>query len=175
MTISLNNKSKSKLANKDQATIGKTQDAKKIETDTEMLIRISKKFAIIFVVILMLDSILDLLAGLLDLMTGLLHLVIEFFEYSFEVLLEYIFNTHHHESEIILANIAILLLIFLFIKFCLKTPNLLIIIKKNIQSTCLEYRHRQACHWQSLTLEKKIKTGAVYSLGIFSVLFFLTL
>jgi len=175
MTISLNNKSKSKLTNKDQATIGKTPDAKKIETDTEMLIRISKKFAIIFVFILMFDSILDLLAALLDLMTGLLHLVIEFFEYSFEVLLEHIFNTHHHESEVILANVTILLIIFIFIKFYLKLPELLMIIKLKIQSACLEYRHQQACHWQSLTLERKIKTSAVYSLGVFSVLFFLTL
>jgi hypothetical protein len=175
MTISLNNKSKSKLTNKDQATIGKTPDAKKIETDTEMLIRISKKFAIIFVFILMFDSILDLLAALLNLMTELLHLVVEFFEYSFEILLEHIFNTHHHESEVILANLTILLLVFLFIRFCLKIPSLLTLLKLTIQSTWLKYRHRQVCHWQSLTLDRKIKTSALYSVGIFSLLFFLTL
>jgi len=59
MTINLNNESDSEMTGNDQPVI---VNDKQCETDTEMLIRISKKFAILFVVILMFDSILDLLA-----------------------------------------------------------------------------------------------------------------
>jgi len=172
MTINLNNESDSKLTDNDQSVIANN---KQCETDTEMLIRISKKFAILFVIILMFDSILDLLAGLIDLMIEVLHLVIEFFEYSFEVLLEHIFNAHHHESEVIIANITIVIFIYLLIQFFLKLPSLLIRLQSNIKSSWLKRKHQEECNWKALSLERKIKIGAAYSVGVFGVLFLLTL
>jgi len=172
MTINLNNKSDSELTDNDQPVIA---NDKQCETDTEMLIRISKKFAILFVVILMFDSILDLLAGLIDLMIDLFHLVIEFFEYTLELLLEYIFNAHHHESEVIIANITILLVIYLLVQFILKSPSLLIRLQSNMKSSWLKRKHQEECNWKALSLERKIKIGATYSVGVFGVLFLLTL
>jgi len=172
MTINLNNESDSEITGNDQPAI---INDKQCETDTEMLIRISKKFAILFVVILMFDSILDLLAGLIDLMIELLHLVIEFFEYSLEMLLEHIFNSHHHESEVIIANITIVLIIYLSIRFLLKLPNLLVRLQLKMKAVWLKRKHQEECNWKALPLERKIKIGAAYSVGVFGVLFLLTL
>ena len=175
MTSNLNNESNSELTGNNQPVIAKTKNSKQNETDAEMLIRISKKFAILFVVILMFDSILDLLAGLIDLMIDLFHLVIEFFEYTLELLLEYIFNAHHHESEVIIANITIVLIIYLSIRFLLKSPSLLIRLQSNIKSSWLKRKHQEECNWKALPLERKVKIGAAYSVGVFGVLFLLTL
>ncbi len=172
MTINLNNESNSELTDNDQPVIA---NDKQCETNTEMLIRISKKFAILFVVILMFDSILDLLAGLIDLMIDLFHLVIEFFEYTLELLLEHIFNAHHHDSEVIIANITILLVIYLSIRFLLKLPNLLVRLQRKIKAAWLKRRQQEECNWKALPLERKIKIGAAYSVGILGVLFLLTL
>ncbi|MDF1584502.1 MAG: hypothetical protein RQ733_13640 [Methyloprofundus sp.] len=171
MTINLNNESDSHLTDNDQPVIVKTQDTKQQETDSEMLIRISKKFAIIFVLILMFDFILDLLFELFDLMMELVHLVIEFFEHSLEVLIEHIFHTHPHESEVILANLTIIFLLYLIIRYFHVPPKLLIHQKQNIQASWLKCK----CDWQALPFGRKIKIGAAYSVGICGVLFLLTL
>ncbi|MDF1583283.1 MAG: hypothetical protein RQ733_11095 [Methyloprofundus sp.] len=115
--INLKNKSGSKLTARDQRSRKQKRNDQQNETDTEMFIRISKKFAALFIVILMFDSTLDLLTGLIDLSIELLHLVIEFFKYMFEVLLEHIFNAHHHQSEIIIANTTIALALYLLVRF----------------------------------------------------------
>jgi len=175
MTINLNNESDSEMTGNDQPVIVKTQNVKQHETDSEMLIRISKKFAILFVIILMFDSILDLLAGLVDLMIELFHLVIEIFEYTLELLLEYIFNAHHHESEVIIANVTILLVIYLLLRFIFKLPDLLIHLQNKINTAWLKRKHQEECNWKALPLERRIKIGAAYSVGVFGVLFLLTL
>lgn len=88
------------------------------ETDRELLIRIGRKFAIILVIILFFDSIFDLLSGLIDLLLEVLHLLVEFFEYTLEILLEHLLGTNHHEGEIIIANIVILVVLYGLVRFC---------------------------------------------------------
>ncbi|MBE0469230.1 MAG: hypothetical protein IBX55_06940 [Methyloprofundus sp.] len=171
MKINLNNESDSELTNNDQPIIVKPQNTQQHETDSEMLIRISKKFAIIFVLILMFDFILDLLFGLLDLIIELIHLVIEFFEHSLEVLIEHIFHTDPHESEVILANLTMILLLYLIIRYFRVLPKLLIHQKQNIQASWLKCKR----DWRALSLGRKIKIGTAYSVGICGVLFLLTL
>ncbi|MCF7970377.1 MAG: hypothetical protein K9L22_04340 [Methylococcaceae bacterium] len=173
--INLKNKSDSKLTARDQRSRKQKRDDQQNETDTEMLIRISKKFATLFIVILMFDSILDLLTGLIDLLIELLHLVIEFFEYMFEVLLEHIFSAHHHESEIIIANITMALALYLLVRFFLKLPNLFVRLQRNLKAIYLKRKHREICNWRALSLERKIKISLTYSAGLSGFLFLVTL
>ncbi len=173
--INLKKKSGSKLTARDQPFREKKHNDKPNETDTEMLIRISKKFAALFIVILMFDSILDVLAGLIDPFIGLLHLIIKFFEYWFEQLIEHFFNTHPHESEIVIANITIAFALYLLIRFFLKLPQLLIRLQRNTKAAWLKRKHREILKWRALPLERKIKISVTYSAGLSGFLFLVTL
>lgn len=140
-----------------------------------MFIRISTKFAILFVIIFMFDSLLDLVSGLIDLVIELLHLVIEFFEYSIELLLEHILNANHQESEVIIVNVAILVLLYLFYRFCLIIPRFFVWITRRTKAAWLRRKRRETACWRAQTLNRKIKVGTAYLIGISCILFFVTL
>ena len=148
---------------------------KRNESDQQMLIRISTKFAILFVIIFMFDSLLDLLSGLIDLVIELLHLVIEFFEYSIELFLEHILNANHQESEVIIVNVAILVLLYLFYRFCLVIPRFFVWIMRRTKAAWLRRKRREAACWRAQTLNRKIKVGTTYFIGISFILFLITL
>ena len=140
-----------------------------------MLIRISTKFAILFVIIFMFDSLLDLVSGLIDLVIELLHLVIEFFEYSIELLLEHILNANHQESEVIIVNVAILVLLYIFYRFCLVIPRFFVWIMRRTKAAWLRLKRRKTACWRAQTLNRKIKVGTTYFIGISCILFLITL
>ena len=140
-----------------------------------MLIRISTKFAILFVIIFMFDSLLDLLSGLIDLFIESLHLVIELFEYSIELLLEHVLNANHQESEIIIVNVAILISLYLFYRFCLFIPRFFVWIMRRTKAAWLRCKRREAACWRAQTLNRKIKVCTTYFIGISCILFLITL
>lgn len=141
------------------------------ETDSQMLIRIGKKFALLFFVILISDTLIDLFLGLIDLMLEGLHLVIEIIEYSIEVLLEYAINADHQQSEIIIVNSASIIALYLVYRFYLVAPK----VCDNLKSKYLLCLDNNCSHWQAIPLIRKIKLSSAYCLGIFCILFILPL
>ena len=148
---------------------------KQNESDQQMLIRISTKFAILFVIIFMFDSLLDLLSGIIDLVVELLHLLIEFFEYSFELLLEHILNADHHESEVIIVNFAIILGLYGIYRLCRVIPRLFVWLTRRTKAAWLKRKRREAAYWRALSLNRKIKVGTTYFIGVSCILFLITL
>ena len=141
------------------------------ETDGQMLIRISKKFAFIFILLVMSDTLFDWFLGLLDLLIEGVHLIIETIEYSIELILGSIFQTDHQQSEMIIVNVTIIISLYLFYRFCLITPSLYAGLTKKISS----YFDRKISYWQALPLIRKFKLASAYSLGTSFILFLVTL
>ena len=81
---------------------------KRHESDWQMLKRIGGKFAVVFFLILISDTLLDWLLGLIDLLFEFLHIIIELVEYSFEVILEHTLHTDHYHNEVVIVNVAII-------------------------------------------------------------------
>ena len=148
---------------------------KQNESDQQMLIRISTKFAILFVIIFMFDSLLDLLSGLIDLVIELLHLVIEFFEYSIELLLEHVLNANHQESEVIIVNFTIVIGLYLIYRLCRVIPRLFNWLFRRTKAAWLRRKRRENAYWHALPLSRKIKIGTTYFIGISFILFLVTL
>ena len=140
-----------------------------------MLIRISTKFAVLFVLIFLFDSLLDLLSGLIDLIIELLHLIIELFEYSFELLLEHVLNADHHESEVIIVNVAIIIGLYGIYRLCHVIPRLFAWLLRRTKAAWLRRKRRENAYWRALSLNRKIKIGTTYFIGISCLLFFVTL
>ena len=140
-----------------------------------MLIRISTKFAILFVLIFMFDTLLDLLSGLIDFVVEILHLVIEFFEYSIELLLEHVLNANHQESEVIIVNFAIVIGLYGTYRLCLVIPRLFVWLTRRTKAAWLRRKRRENDYWRALPLNRKIKIGTTYVIGISCILFLITL
>jgi hypothetical protein len=148
---------------------------KTTETDRQMLLRIGKKFVLLFFLIFMFDTVLDLFSGLIDLIIELLHIGIEAVEYSIELLLEHIFHSNHQQSEMIIVNIAIILALYGFYRFCLVLPRLYKGFKNKIKTVWLSRKQSEVECWCALSLNRQIKVGLTYLVGIFSILFILTI
>jgi len=142
-----------------------------LETDKQMLIRIGKKFALIFVLILMSDTLFDWVLGLLDLMLEGFHILIEAVEYFIEVILEHAFHTSHQQSEIIIVNGTVIISIYLIYRLCIASPKLCSMLRDK----CLLHLDHKSSNWQATPLSRKIKLSSTYCLGISCILFFLTL
>lgn len=152
-------------------TSSTSQNDKTQETDSQMLIRISKRFALILVVIFMFDTLLDWFLGLLDLMFEGSHILIEAIEYSIEILLEHTLHTDHQHSEMIIVNGAILLCLYLTYRLYFLIPKLFSrFIKK-----CSLYAEHKFTYWHKMPLIRKAKISTVYCLGITCILFVLTI
>ncbi|MCK4843269.1 MAG: hypothetical protein KAT04_15520 [Methylococcales bacterium] len=153
----------------------KKQNNKSLETDQQMLIRISIKFAVIFFVIFMFDFLLDGFSWFFDIVIELLHLLIESVEYSIELMLEYTLNSDHQQSETIIVNTAIILMFYGAYKLFRRIPSLCRRLKNKISLIWHAYIKQELYYWQSATLIRKIKIVTIYSVGVSSLLFLITL
>jgi hypothetical protein len=145
------------------------------ESDGEMLLRVGKKFTILITVILLSDTIIDMICTFADFAGGLLHLFIEFIEYSLEVLVEHVLHADHHQSETIIVNAALLISFYLFYKFYFVIYEAAIRKKRAYQVAWIKHIRREAATWEMLTLARKIKVVITYFIGISLVLFLITL
>jgi hypothetical protein len=127
-----------------------------------------RKIAIVFIIVF----IMIIMFGVAyDLFVSLVHILFELFEYSFEILIEYVFHTDHHQSEIILINLSIFLVplgLYGLWRGLLRLKGNLIVIWL-MQKTSITY------YWQTLTTLQKIKQVTIYAIGFIGLLFLLTL
>ena len=141
------------------------------ETDSQMLIRIGKKFAFIFLLLFMSDTLFDWVLGLLDLFVEGIHIVIESIEYSIELLLEYLIQTDHQHSEMIIVNGSILISLYLMYRLFKVIP----VLYKKLLNKWTMYLSNQSSYWHALSLLRKSKIISAYSLGVSCLLFLVTL
>jgi len=135
------------------------------ESDQQMLQRISIKFAALFLIVLMFDTLVDLLLGLIDFALHIMHLMIEAIEYSFLVVLEKLFSFDHKLSETILVNTAIIIALFLAYRFILAAPVLYVRVKQYTVSAWRRYIAQKSSCWKASSFGRKIKSLSAYSLG----------
>ena len=141
------------------------------ESDRQMIQRVGRKFAVLFLVILMFDTLLDWFLGLIDIAIHLLHLIIQAIEYSLLISLEHWFHFDQQQSEMIVVNAAIIIALYLSYRLILATPGLIVHIKQYLRSVWIRYIERESSTWRAVSLNRKIKCISVYSLGTTCLLF----
>ena len=80
------------------------------ETDQRMLTKAGKQFVVLLLIITLFDDVLDLVLGMLHFVFELMHLLFEVIERFVEEILEHTLHTTHHESEIFI--ISMILMVF---------------------------------------------------------------
>jgi hypothetical protein len=146
---------------------------KRNESDRQMLLRVGRKFAVLFLVILMFDTLLDWFLGLTDLAIQLLQLIIQAIEYLFVIILWDLFQVNQQQSETILVNFTIIIALYLAYQLILAAPNLIIRVKQYLLSAWLQRIQRESSCWQAMSLIHKIKWLSAYSVGSTSLLLFI--
>lgn len=132
------------------------------------LIKISEKFAFLFLVILMFDELLDMFLSACG------HFY-EAIEYSLDVLVEHFLHTSDPESELISFYLMMGLLLCLLLYLYRVFPRLLAHFNKYLHSAWAGYKQRSAKYWHHLSLLEKIELTMTYLLEASFILFWLTM
>jgi len=140
-----------------------------------MLLKIARNFGILFLVLFMFDSILDLILWAIDTAMELIHLGIEAIEYSVEIFLENAFHTDHFQSELIIVNAAIVIALFVLYRLFFLIPQLYIRYKRKLKAAWLRSKRRRSSNWRSMSTICKIKWISAYSFGITCLMFLVTI
>jgi len=138
-------------------------------SDKDMLIHVGIKFLLLFTIILCFDFLLDLVLMILDVLFEALHLLIEIIDEMLESLLKDALPTSHHQNEVIIVNIALIIVLFGVYKL-FHGVRYLYRLKRHVKADWLNYKKRQSLNWHLLPIMSKIKLVVAYCVG-FSFLF----
>ena len=142
-----------------------TKYDKRFESDQQMLKRIGIKFAVLFFIILMFDTLVDLLLGLIDFALHIVHLIIEAIEYSLLMLLGQLFNFDDKLSETIIVNTAIIIALFLAYRLIFAAPGWAIRVRNYLLATWPQHIKQESFRWRAKSLIHKIKWLGAYGFG----------
>ncbi len=137
------------------------------KTENQVLIGLCVKFLVAFLVLLMIDTIVDGVMGLIDLLIELGHVVIEMLEVSVEVVLEKYFHTNKRQSEIVFLNILVLVALGVIYHFIRFLPYMARKIEKYMLRASHTYLESKVSHWKSYSIAMKLKLVALYILGFY--------
>ena len=140
-------------------------------SDKEMLIHVGIKFLVLFVIILSFDFLVDLMLMILDLFFELIHLLIEIIDETLESLLKDSLPTSHQQTEAIIVNVALLIILFGIYKL-FHGVRFLYRLKRHIKADWISYKKRKSLSWHLLPIISKIKLVSAYCVG-FSLIFLL--
>jgi hypothetical protein len=141
------------------------------ESDWQMLARVGKQFVVLLLIITLFDDLLNLVIGIVHFVVELLHLLFEVFEESIEIIMEHTLHTTHHESEIFIINMVLILMVFGLYQLYKKWPRLYRFWRRISRVMWLRYARRQSSYWRTLPVGRKWKLIIVYTIGFSCLLF----
>ncbi|MCK9606300.1 MAG: hypothetical protein M0R33_07595 [Methylomonas sp.] len=141
----------------------------------ELLSRIGRQFALLFIVIVLFDHLIEWLVEGFHLILELLHLLIEVMEHLAEELLEHLLHTSHHQSETIIFNTVMLLAVFGIFHLFQRWPELSLSWRTRAQTGWQNYKMQKVGAWQRLPRRHKLIVTGAYATGVILILFLLTL
>ena len=140
-------------------------------SDKEMLIHVALKFLLLFIIILSFDFLIDLALMALELIFEIIHLLIEFIEEILESILAGTLSTGKHHNEVIIVNIAMIIVLFGLYKLFYGV-RFVYRLKRHIKADWLNYKKRKTLDWQSLSLVSQIKLVCAYCIGFMLIFMF---
>lgn len=131
-----------------------------------MISAIHRKMAIVFFIGFIIIFMYDVVS---ELFVWLVHISFELIEYSLELLIEHIFHTNHHQSEIILVDLLIIIALCILYWLWRILPRL----KRNLIAKWMKQKKLTNQYWHTLATVQKIQQVTVYTIGLISILFFI--
>jgi len=136
------------------------------KTDSRILLGMGIKFVFVYLVLLMSDVLLDTLMAVFDFIVEIIHILIEVFEVLAEEGLEMILQTEHQQSEMIIFNFALIIVLIVLYYFIRALPHLIIALEKQLLKKVKVYWVGQVQQWKLHSIALKLKLVLVYMTGI---------
>lgn len=157
-----------KESNVDSDVISNFEDH---HSDKDMLIHVGIKFLLLFIIILSFDVLIDLFLMALNLVFEMIHLMIEIIDELLESLLAETLTTTKHQNEVIIVNVALIIVLFGLYKL-FHGVRFIYRLKRHIKADWLNYKKRKILDWKLLPLLSKMKLVTAYLTG-FSLIYLL--
>ena len=148
-----------------------SHDTHEPHSDKAMLVHVAIKFLLLFIIILSFDFLIDVTLMTLDFIFEIIHLLIEVIEEILESVLAETLPTSKHQNEVIIVNIAMIIVLFGLYKL-FHGVRFIYRLKRHIKADWLSYKKRKSLSWRALSLISKIKLVTAYCTG-FSLIFLL--
>jgi glucan phosphoethanolaminetransferase (alkaline phosphatase superfamily) len=129
-------------------------------------------FVGIFITIFFPDAVFGLFLGIFHIILALAHIIFEFVEVNLDRLVEHIFETDVHQTQVIVFYLM------LSIAFCglyylwNQLPCAYHKSKENLLAMWLEQKAIASLYWRDLSLINKIKLAVFSTTGIYCIVFF---
>ena len=129
-------------------------------------------FVGIFITIFLPDAVFGLFLGIFHILLALAHIIFEFVEVNLDRLVENIFETDVHQTQVIVFYLM------LSIAFCglfylrKQLPSTYDKSKEKLLAIWLEQKAIASLYWRELTLISKIKLAVISTTGIYCIVFF---
>jgi len=138
-----------------------------ISTKNRKILQYSLAFIVIVVLIAMPDVVMGLLFELVHFFFELLFIAFEWVESTLDKLIEHLFHTELHETQVIVfyVLVGIVLLPLYYLWRMLK--RLFLRLKESLPATFSHYKNRTTLFWQDLSLVGKIKLIAITVVAIY--------
>ncbi len=108
--------------------------------------------------LLMYDTVLDIL------LSGL-YVIYEIIEFSAEELVEYLFHTDHHQSEIIVIYVFFFIFLYALYRFLRALPRLSRRFKRRISLRWARKKTRIYRYWHAFSSFQKVKLLSLYGIS----------
>jgi len=129
-------------------------------------------FAGIVTLIILPDVVFGLFFGLMHLLLEILHMIFEFIEVNLDRLVEHIFETDVHQTQVIVFYLMLSIALGGLYYLWSFLPRVYYQSKENLLEVWLEQKAFVSLYWRDLSLINKIKLAAISSAGIYCIVFF---
>ena len=126
----------------------------------------------IVTLIILPDVVFGLFFGLMHLLLEILHMIFEFIEVNLDRLVEHIFETDVHQTQVIVFYLMLSIALGGLYYLWSFLPRVYYQSKENLLEVWLEQKAFVSLYWRDLSLINKIKLAAISSAGIYCIVFF---
>ena len=127
-------------------------------------------FAGIVTLIILPDVVFGLFFGLMHLLLEILHMIFEFIEVNLDRLVEHIFETDVHQTQVIVFYLMLSIALGGLYYLWSFLPRVYYQSKENLLEVWLEQKAFVSLYWRDLSLINKIKLAAISTAGIYFII-----
>ena len=126
----------------------------------------------IVTLIILPDMAFGLFFGIVHLLLELAHIIFEFIEVNLDRLVEHIFETEVHQTQVIVFYLMLTIALGGHYYLWSYLPRVNHQTKENLLAVWLEQKAFVSLYWRDLSLINKIKLAAISTAGICTIVFF---
>jgi hypothetical protein len=129
-------------------------------------------FASIITLIILPDVVFGLFFEIIHILLELAHMILEFIEVNLDRLVEHIFETGVHQTQVIVFYLMLSIAFGGLYYLRNLLPRVYHQSKDNLLAVLLEQKTLASLYWRDLSLINKIKLAAISIAGIYCIIFF---